>query len=62
MTAKNQFYRCNENGLLYRVLDVSGGEVVATTDIKATEESDSFSWMSPTADFNMCFTHMPNVH
>jgi len=55
---KDHTFKCHENGLLYRVIDVSGGEVVATTKVKQTEEFDSFSWLSDMAHFNMNFTRV----
>ncbi len=41
-----------ENGLFYKVLDNSDGEVVATTRIlKTPSAADSFSWLGTVPEF-----------
>ena len=47
-----QIWLCLENNRLYRIIDLSDGEVVATTTIPNTGNTvDSFSWQSPELEF-----------
>lgn len=55
MPEKNHKYRCNENGLTYRVIHANKTEVIATTPLKLTEENDSFSWLGSPEDFQRSF-------
>ncbi len=49
-----------ENGLFYKVLDVEGREVCATTRIRNTPaEADSFSWLGEVPEFLNHFKPAP---
>jgi len=57
MPKVNQKFRNNESGNIYRVIDVSDGEVVATMNPNDDGEiGTSMSWLSPLQDFVLNFS------